>query len=119
MDPITLAALMAGIGGMSNASKEKSAREDYVNDLTLQAEQSRYAPYTGQGAQAAKREKAASVLEGILVGGMGGLKQGQELKAAGIDLGGTSGEDIDLESLRPQASAKSKLSDKIDFTSKY
>ena len=81
MDPITLAAIAASLGGVRNAVRARAAKD---SNLAL-ATAARWSPWlqAGQLEAVNTREGAPSILDGVMQGGMAGAAMGQKLGAGG------------------------------------
>jgi len=74
MDPMTMMLLAGGASALMGGLSAKEAQEQAKQDKLLNAQITRYQPWTGAQTQAVT--KAPSTMQGVLQGGMGGAQFG-------------------------------------------
>ena len=72
MDPLTMAAIMGGVGLLQGGQQDKQAREQ----MKLNAMQQRFAPLFGNAPGAAQMGPEGEALRGGLSGALGGYQTG-------------------------------------------
>lgn len=93
MDPLTMAAVMGGVGLLQGSQQAKQQ----AKQMEMQAMQNRYAPLFGQ-APGQVGQQSPAALQGLISGGLGGYQQGLNYEmmknALGAAGGSSTGNDI-------------------------